>query len=490
MFLLLGLSVLFSLPIYAQATGGQTTKGAVLKGKVPVNKEVLKVNLPATQEKILANGLRVILIENRKVPTFTMQITVLGGGINEPTDKHGLAAFTSALLREGTKTRTTRQISEKLDELGANYFGVAQSTGFTSNVSLNGFSEDFDALVDIFGDLVRNPVFPPQEFEKYKNSILATNQSLRSVPGILANERLRKVLYGDHIASVSIHSQESLKSISVEDVSGFHKTFYHPNNAFIIVNGSLTMDELLPKIERVFGDWQRGNAPANRIAEVPPVEKSGVYLVNRPGSAQTTLIVGTLGIKRADADYYPLLVMNRIFGGSPASRLFMNLREEKGFTYGVSSSVAASIYTELITTNMSVRTDVTEAALSELIKEINLIQNEQVSPLELENAKRSLTGSFALSTEQPQTLISYVSQQKLYNLPANYWETYPRSIAAVTAEDVQRVAKKYLSPSRLQIVAVGDEVKIKESLGKFGAVQTFDAEGKPTVVPSAGISRE
>lgn len=477
----------FSIVLYAQGNG-QTTKGAVLKGKVPVNKEILKVKLPVSQEKKLTNGLQVILIENNKVPTFTMQMVVLGGGINEPSDKRGVAALTSTLLREGTKNRTSRQISEKIDELGAVYFASVNAFGFTTNLSLNGFVEDFDPLLEIFGDMTLNPSFLPEEFEKQKATTISTNQSLRSVPTVLATERLRKTLYGNHPAAISIHSPETLKNIIVQDVVNFHKTFYHPNNAFIVINGNFKLNELLPKIERVFGNWQKTNAPSMTIAEVPAIEKSGIYLINRPGSVQTTLLVGTLGIKRTDPDYYPLLVMNEIFGGSPASRLFMNLREDKGFTYGVSSSITPSIYPGVINTNMSVRTDVTEAALSELMKEISRLQNESVSSTELENAKRSLVGSFALSTEQPQTLITNAVQQKLYNFPANYWDTYPQYVETVTANDVQRVARKYLSPARLQIVAVGDESKIKDSLSKFGQLQLFDADGKPIAVTSTTIN--
>ena len=202
-------------------------------------------------------------------------------------------------------------------------------------------------------------------------------------------------------------------------------------------------------------------------------------MIDRPGSVQTSIALGSLTVERTSADYFPLLVMNQVFGAGPASRLFRNLREDKGYTYGAYSGFSTSKYPGVLIASAQVRTEVTEGAMKEFIYEINRIRDERLAADELENGKRALTGSFALSLEQPTTLLQNIVTQTLYGLPANYWDTYPQRIAAVTAEDVQRVARKYLDPANLQIVAVGDASKTRESLAKYGAVESFDAEGKP-----------
>jgi predicted Zn-dependent peptidase len=202
-------------------------------------------------------------------------------------------------------------------------------------------------------------------------------------------------------------------------------------------------------------------------------------LIDRPGSVQTSVALGSLSVERTSADYFPLLVMNQVFGAGPASRLFRNLREDNGYTYGAYSNLTSSKYPGILIAAAQVRTEVTEGALKEFMYEINRIRDERLPGDELDNAKRALTGSFALSLEQPATLLQNTVAQTLYGLPANYWDTYPQRIAAVTAEDVQRVARKYLNPANIQIVAVGDAAKVRESLAKYGAVESFNAEGKP-----------
>ena len=221
--------------------------------------------------------------------------------------------------------------------------------------------------------------------------------------------------------------------------------------------------------------------PETRIPEVSSLPKAGISLIDRPGSVQTVLYLGNLSIKRTDEDFFALTVMNYILGGGAAGRLFMNLREDKGYTYGAYSSLTTSKYPGMIVPSAEVRTEVTDGALKEFMYEINRLRDERISAVNLENAKRGLTGGFAFSLESPQTLLSNVVTQKLYDLPADYWDAYPQRIAAVTTEDVQRVARKYLDLSKLQIVAVGDAAKIRDTLAKYGAVRQYNIEGKEVV---------
>jgi predicted Zn-dependent peptidase len=381
-------------------------------------------------------------------------------------------------LREGTAKRTSREIAEQSESLGATIGANAGLAGFTSNVTAAGLAENLDPTLEIFADVVRNPAFPVAEVEKYKARTLAQLQFQRSIPQLLAAERFNRAIYGDHPASLVLPPTETLRALTPDALKKFHQSFYRPNNAILAVVGDVTMKDLMPKLEKAFGDWQKADVPAATIPTAAALTKPGVFLVDRPGSAQTVLTLGNLGIERTNPDYFAILVMNQIFGGGPQARLFTNLREDKGYTYGAYSNFGGSKYAGTVTASSEVRTDVTEGALKEFMYEIKRIRDEKVSPDELENAKRSIIGGFALSLEQPQALLSNIVLQKLYGFPLDYYDTYPQQVSKITAEDVQRAAQKYLDSPHLQIVAVGDAAKVRDILGKYGSVEQYDAEGK------------
>ena len=459
-----------------QGAAGQSMKGAKLKGKVPVSKEVLKVRLPKAQETTLKNGLQVVVLEGfNKVPTFSMQMVILSGGIADPKDQRGLANFTAALLREGAGKRTSREIAEQIDSLGATLTAGAGLSSLTSVVNASGLIENFDTVLDIFADVVRNPTFPKEEVEKYKARTISQLQFQRSIPQFLAAERFSRVIYGDHPAGLISPPIESVKKTTSEDMARYHSTNYLPNNAILAVVGDVTLKGILPKIERAFGDWKRGDTPIVAIPEAPPQTAARIHLINRPGSVQTVLQLGTLGIERTSPDYFPLLVMDKVVGGGPSARLFMNLREDKGYTYGAYSFFGSSKYRGTWQASSEVRTDVTDQAMKEFMYEIKRIRDEKVSETELENAKRALIGSFALSLEQPQALLQNIITQKLFNLPADYWDLYPQKVAAITADDIQKTAQKYLDLEHLQVIAVGDVSKIRDAMAKYGKVEVSDS---------------
>jgi predicted Zn-dependent peptidase len=236
----------------------------------------------------------------------------------------------------------------------------------------------------------------------------------------------------------------------------------------------------MPKIERTFGDWQKAEVPATKIPEAPAPAASKIILIDRPGSVQTVLQLGNLGIERTNSDYFSMLIADRVLGGGPAARLFLNLREDKGYTYGAYSNFGGSKFRGTWISSSEVRTEVTEGAMKEFMYELKRLRDEKVGAEEIENAKRAIVGGFALSLEQPQFLLQNIITQKLYDLPADYWDTYPQKVAAVTAEDVQAVARKYIDLDHLQVVAVGDAAKAREVLNKYGTVQVMDADGKPS----------
>jgi predicted Zn-dependent peptidase len=414
------------------------------------------------------------------VPTFNMQMVILSGGLSDPSDYRGLASFTASLLREGTKTRDSKAISEQVDALGATLGANSGFSSMTTNVSASGLVESLDQTLDLFADVIRNPTFPQAEVDRYKTRTLAQLQLFRSNPQFLAQEQFNRAIYGtNHPASVVTAPPDSLKKLSSKDLAEFHAKYYRPNNAILAIVGDVTMKDIMPKLEKAFGNWEKGDVPSTSIPAAPAQGESKIYLIDRPGSVQTVLQLGTLGIERTSPDYFAVLLADRVLGGGPSGRLFLNLREDKGYTYGAYSGFGGSKFRGTWISSSEVRTDVTEGAMKEFMYELKRLRDEKVPADELENAKRAIVGSFALSLEQPQSLLQNIITQKLYNLPVDYWDTYPQKVDAITAEEVQRVAQKYIDLGHLQVVAVGDASKARDVLTKYGKVEVFDADGKP-----------
>jgi zinc protease len=463
--------------------GSQTpssTKGAVIKGKAPVNKNVLKVKLPKAREADLKNGLHVVVLEsNHRLPIFSMEMVVMSGGLSDPADMHGLANATALMLREGTAKHNSRELSETLDTIGANLGANSGVASFTTNITTGGLADNLDQILDLFAEVIRTPKFPTEEVERYKSRTLASQPLLRGQPQFLAQERLSQAIYGTHPASLVVAPPEALKKITSADLARFHDQNYVPNNATLFVAGDVTLAQLMPKLEKVFGDWQKGRVTALSLPAIPAQATTRIHLINRPGSVQTVFQMGSLGMERTDPDYIAMSVMNRILGTGPSSRLFLNIREDKGYTYSVGSGFNAGKFRGTFTAQSPVRTEVTEGTIREFMNEFKRIRNEKVSPAELDNAKRAIIGSFALTLENPQGRLQNIITQRLYNFPANYWDTYPQKVEAITADDIQRVAQKYIDINHMQIVAVGDAAKTREVLAKFGTVEEYDSDGKP-----------
>jgi zinc protease len=459
----------------APAAESDSVSNVELKGKVPVNPEILRVRLPRAQEGLLSNGVRVYLLEDHALPTFYVSVVMKGGGLADPPERRGLAMVTASLLREGTKQRSSREIAEQLATLGSSFSASASPSSGETSAAVSGLVEHIDASLAIAADIIRNPTFPQSELDKYKSRFAAQLQYQRSLPNFIAQEQFLSALYGEHPGSLIVPPADVIAALKSEDLAKFHATAYKANNAFILAHGDVTLKDLVAKLERAFGSWERGAAAAHQTAKIADVDQARVYLIDRPGSVQTSLRVGALGIERVNEDYFAVLVMNHILGGGPASRLFRNLREDKGYTYGVGSSFGGSTFRGSIAVATDVRTEVTADAMQELMRELKRIAEEPVSKIELDHAQRALVGRFALSLESPSALISNLATQKIYGLPDDYWDTYPQYVANVTPQDIQRVAKKYLAANRLQIVAVGDMSSLREPFGQYGEVVAVSA---------------
>jgi zinc protease len=469
---------------WTQAPGPETKAIPVSKierkNRAPVSKEILRVKLPRPVEAKLDNGLTLLIMEDHRFPTVTLQLLISGaGGLYDPKDMPGLAGLTAEMLREGTKTRTSRQIAEEIERMGA---GLGASAGFGSPeavVSASGLSDNFEEWFALFTDVLLNPSFPAEELKNLKERRKVQLRQQRASPGFLAQERFSRAVYGDHPAAVISPTVESLDAVKPEDLAAWHRARYAPQNAILGIAGDVRASELIPKLNRWLAAWKKTELQETPPPNPRPAAARRIYLVNRPGSVQTTVAMGNIAIDRRSPDYIPMVVMNRIVGGGPAARLFLNLREEKGYTYGVYSFFSAGKYPGPWRAGGDMRTEVTDGAMTEFLREIHRIREEPVPEAELEEAKRAVVAAFALSLERPEEVLSYAITRKLYGFPEDYWDTYPAKIMAVTAADVQAVARKYIVPEALQVVAVGDGAKIRSVLEKYGPVEVYDTEGRP-----------
>jgi zinc protease len=467
--------------VATQSPAGQvpTTKGVVLKGKAPVSNEILKVKLPRPQEADLSNGIHLMILEDHRVPQITMQMLIPGaGGYYDPADAPGLAGFTASMMLEGTATRTSQQIAQEQETMASSVGINAGLSSESAALTVSSLVDNFDKSLDLGADILLNPVFPEEELARYKTRQRAVLVQVRANSSFLAQERFSRVVYGDHPASRIMPSPEMIDRTTREALVAFHKAHYVPDNAIVAVVGDITFAEARRKIEAKFGGWKKAGVTLPPIQDPPPIGPSKIYLVDRANSVQTSLIVGTAGINRISPDYDTVSLLNAIIGGGPTGRLFLNLREDKGWTYGAYSSFTAVRYRGAWMASTEIRGDVTENALREILNEVERMRTERVDDKGFLDKKRSLVASFALSLESQNAIMSNYITSRLYNLPADYWDKYPERIMAVTQDQVQAAAKKYLDAGRLQIVAVGDAKKIGEGLKKFGTVEVYDTDGK------------
>ncbi|MCL6480204.1 MAG: insulinase family protein [Firmicutes bacterium] len=480
--ILLIAATLAAQPQAAQQPGSKEVSASKVerKNRAPVSREVLRVKLPRPVEFTLPNGLTVLVLEDHRFPLVYAWMEIVGaGGLYEPAELRGVAQVTASMLAQGTAKRNAQQIAQAIEEQGAS---VNASAGFgeeTATLIASGLSDNFEAWFALATELLLQPSFPQDELQKLLARQKASLRQARTQPAFLVNERFSQAVFGNHPAAVVSATEESLDKLTPEVLANWHRQRYVPQNSILGIAGDVRASQLRAKLQQWFAGWKRTDwKPELPPAPKPATEKK-IYLVDRPNSQQTTLWLGNLTIHRRDPDYPALVVMNRILGGGAAARLFLNLREEKSYTYGAYSTLQALKFPGPWRAWADVRTEVTEGALTEFLHEIRRIREEKVPEGELTEAKNSMVANFALSLEQPQQLLSYAITRKLYGLPAEYWDSYPAQLQAVTADDVQRVAQKYLNPEALQIVAVGEGSKIRSVLEKYGPVVVYDTEGKP-----------
>ncbi len=464
--------------VHAQGKSTDISKVVRLK-RAPVSKEILRVQLPKPTIAKLPNGLTLVLLEDHKLPTIAFAMWIRPGQLADPADLPGLASFTADMLKEGTTRRTSEQIANEVDSLGASLSASSRFGASYTSVNASGLINDAPQILDLMSDVVMHPAFPESELAKYKQRQEADLEERLSNPGFLAQQAFRRVLYGEAPLGVASATKESIEKATADDLKKFHDEHYRAGNTILGATGDFKPEEMRALIEKYFGAWSGTAEPPVKTPAAPMAAAAKITLVDRPNSVQTYIQGGDRAIRRTDPEYYVLTVMNQVEGGGPQARLFLDLREEHSLTYGAYSRVSVETYPGDWSGSSAVRTPVTGDAMERFTYEFKRINTEPVPADELDDAHRTIVAGFALSLEQPAQLLNDFLTVEHYGLPKDYWDKYPDRIAAVDAAAVQAAAKKYIDLDHMQWVCVGDRKQIQDALAKYGPVSVVDVTGKP-----------
>jgi zinc protease len=438
-----------------------------------------KFSLPAIEKTKLSNGLEVWMVEQKELPIVAMNLVLKSGQGNEPDDRTGLANITANLLDDGTKTRSAVEIANQLQAIGVG--GINAGSGWDStNVSIQALTRNLDKALEIYSDVIVNPAFPANELESQRGRALIGLRQQRANANIVSNIVYNKVLYRDHPYGRDTN-EASLKAITRDDIVKFYESTYRPNNGVLIVVGDFDKAALKGKLESAFSGWKSGTLANRDLPLAKSLDKTGIYIVDRPNSAQSVVSIGQVGLDRANPDYFPVVVMNSILGGGITSRISMNLREDKGYTYGANSGFVYRRGPGPFRAGGDIQTAVTKEAVVEFMKELNGIRGGiPITEKELDYNKQSLIRRYPAGFETVGAISNQLSNLVVYGLPDTYFNDYITKVNSVTLDDVNRVAKQYLDPSKMAIVIVGDRKTIEPGLKDLGYPLTFlDADGKP-----------
>lgn len=444
------------------------------------------LSLPQLIRFELSNGLKVVLMEKHNVPLIQLNVIIKTGTVYDPKDKDGLANLTFDMLDEGNAKKSSLEIADAIDFLGAK---ISTRAGqHFSGIYLHTPISKFDEALKIFGDIILKPDFPQSELNRKKKEYLTTISQWHDQPTVIANVAFNKFLFGnDHpYGKTPIGNESAIKSFTVDDLKKFYSQYFKANNAFIVAVGDIKKDDLKNKLENIFGKWQKGNLQEIKIQKPKQVEKRIIYLIDKPNSAQSVIYIGRIGAERLTNDYNAIIVMNTILGGSFTSRLNTNLREEHGYTYGAGSRFIFKPLPGSFVASSSVQTEVTDKALSEFFKELNGIL-EPIPEEEINRAKNLEALSYPRNFQSVSDISSQIEELVEYNLPDNYFNEYVTKILNVKNDEVYAAAKKYIVPEQMIIVIVGDRAKIEDgikqlNLGEIKNLTIEDVLGKIPVI--------
>jgi zinc protease len=435
------------------------------------------LNIPAPFETTFNNGLQLVIVEDRRLPLVSFRLAFRSGGANDPADMPGLSDMMSHLMTEGTESRTSLRIAEDIERLGAT-LAISSSSDFTT-VGASALSIYAEEILELLADVTLRPSFPQNEIELARENTKQMLIQQRAQPTFLASERMARVMFGDHPYGRISPTPESLDAMTRERFVDFHRSVMLPNNAVMLVVGDIDHNTMIESLEKLLGDWKPGAASAANFPPAPSRTTRSTYLIDRPGSAQSNIVIANPAINRTSPDYFPMLLLHTVLGANASSRLFMNLREHKGLTYGAYTGLDARKLAGTFRASAEVRTAVTGASLHEFFWELNRIRDEKVPEAELNNARTYLSGVFPIRIETQDGLIDQLVSVRMLDLPKDFLNTYRDKVNAVTAEDIQRVAQQHVQPDRAAIIIVGDAAEVKPQIQEYAEeIEVYDTEGK------------
>ena len=430
-----------------------------------------QIKLPEIKKEILDNGLKVIVIEHHELPVVAFRLVLKSGSAYDPPAKAGLANLTAGLLRKGTKTKDATQIAEEIDFVGGTLgAGANWDATFATCRVLNKY---FDTGLDLLADIILNPTFEDDEIERLRKQTLAGIMQQKDDPESVAEENFRRFVFGEHpYGQPQEGTEESIFSITREDIVNFHKAYYVPNNAILAVVGDVKTDDVLKKVKSKFGSWEKMEFFALYAPQPPEIKGHQILLVDKPDLTQSYIKIGHFGIERKSPDYFPVRVMNYILaGGGYASRLVDEVRDKRGLTYDIRSNFDSYRLRGAFEVSTFTRIDSTLGAIQAILDEIERMRTEKVSEKELSDTKSYYNGYYPLRFETPEQIATQILNVEIYDLGEDYIKNFRKNISAVTADDILRVAQKYLDPDNIKLVVVSKAEELKTGLESLGEVE-------------------
>jgi predicted Zn-dependent peptidase len=451
-------------------------QGQIIPQPKPGVAPSIKIGKPQTFE--LKNGLKVMVVENHKLPRVSFSLTLDNDPYTEG-DKKGVSEMTSALIGSGTSKISKTAFNEEVDFLGANI-------NFSSNgASASSLSKYAGRVLELMADGALNPVFTQEEFDKEKAKFIEGLKSNEKSVSAVAGRVVNVLTYGKNHPAGEFVSETTLKNVTLEDVKTNYNTYFVPSNAYLIIVGDVKFSETKKMVEKFFSNWKKAVAPSIAYTDPKDVPQTQINFIDMPNAVQSEVAVVNMSkLKMTDPDYFAVLIANQILGGDFNSYINMNLREAHGWTYGARSSIYGDKRVGTFNASTQVRNTVTDSTVVEIFKELKKIRTEKVSEEMLASVKAGYIGRFVMQIEKPQTVAGYALRIQSQGLPADFYENYIKNISAVTADDVLRVANKYFLADNSRIVIVGKAADVAAGLEKLKyPVQYFDKYGNPTAKP-------
>lgn len=442
----------------------------------PESAEPRDISFPDVERSELSNGLELNTVRWDALPIVYISLVIDSGAATDPADRQGLAQLVASMMKEGTRRRSSAELAEEVDFLGADIW--TSTTADSLTIGFRALSDQLDQAMEILADVSMNPAFSNEELEKLKRRERNRLTLMSSRPGFLARRTLYGALYGDHPYGRVDTTTEVVDAVSRRDMVSWHRAHVVPNNGTLIVVGDVTAEQVQQSANTAFRRWRRRNVPEIEYPTPPERDAREVIIVDRPGSVQSTIYIGNICLERGNPDWIPFIVANQVLGGSAASRLFMDLREERSLTYGAYSGVGERVHVAPFRASAEVRTEVTGEAMSAFFEHLNRIVTEAAPAEEIVNAQRFLSDSFPLQIDTPGKIGNLISELRLFNLADDYWDTYRTRIGEVDAAQALTAARAHIDPEHALIVIVGDATSIQEGLRAYGPVQVLNTEGE------------